>query len=275
MANFNTPNGGAAESRSGGRFHRLRQSRAPTSIRISKVDRPHSSASHASNTRTRSNDEPLSPLAIILSCFPLAHRDVNGQSTATTNPARTYAGTTEPSPLESPNTETARHDLAWLRDQLASPDARVAAYSFDDDDAKSDYSVLISEIESDAKTARRCVILVAYDPYLDRPVFFCGICDTGADLNVISYAKARLVAPNGISDDFSNIGTRTVDGLGGSVTLHGPIWVTFFLRNTSSHRTRYRAAFYILPESYREVCFDVLLNITLAERLRLVEIPRQ
>jgi hypothetical protein len=295
MANSNTPTGGAAESTSGGRFPRLRQSRTPTSIRISKVDLLHSSANHASNTRTRSNDEPLFPLATILSCFHLRHRDVKSRSTTITNPARTCAGTAEPSPLKSktrpccslqqtsrhPDAETARHNLAWLRNQLASPDARAGAYSSDDDnddddddDAKSDYSELISEDESDAKTERRCETLVAYDSDLGQPVFLCGICDTGADLNIISYAKACLVAPDSISDDFSNIGTRTVDTLGGSVTLHGPIWVTFFLRNTSSHRTRYRAAFYVLPESYGEGCFDALLNIKLAQRLRLVEIQR-
>jgi hypothetical protein len=289
MANFNTPTGGAAESRSGGRFPRLRQSRTPTSIGISKVDPLHSSANHASNTCTRSNDEPLSPLAIILSCFHLVRRSVKGQSTATTNPARTYAGTAEPSPLESetrtwcslqqtsrhPNAETARHNLVWFRNQLASPDTRTDAYSSDDDDdAKSDYSELVPENESDAKAAQQCVTLVAYDSDLNQLVFFCGTCDTGADLNIISYAKARLVAPDDISNGFSNVGKRTVNVLGGSVTVHGPIWVTFCLRNTSSHRTRYRAAFYVLPERYEESYFDALLNTELAERLQLVEIRR-
>jgi hypothetical protein len=292
MANFNTPNGGAAESRSSGQFLRLRQSRTLTSISISQVDPPLSSANHASNNRTRSNDEPLSPLAIILSCFHLVRRSVKGQSTATTNPARTYAGTAEPSPLESetrlwcslqqtsrhPNAETARHNLVWFRNQLASPDTRTGAYSSDDDDddddAKSDYSELVPENESDAKAAQQCVTLVAYDSDLDQLVFFCGTCDTGADLNIISYAKARLVAPDDISNGFSSVGKRTVDVLGGSVTVHGPIWVTFCLRNTSSHRTRYRAAFYVLPERYGESYFDALLNTELAERLQLVEIRR-
>jgi serine/threonine protein kinase len=207
----------------------------------------------------------------------------------TTNPAQTHAGTAKLRPLESetrpwcslqqtlrhPDAETARHNLAWFRNQLASPDTRADTYSSgNDDDAKSDYSELIFEDESDAKAARQCVILVAFDPDLGQPVFFYGICDTGADLNIISYAKARLVAPDDTSNDFSNVGVRTIDVLGGSVTVHGPIWVTFCLRNTSGHRTRYRAAFYVLPESYGESCFDALLNIRLAQRLRLVEIQR-
>lgn len=276
MAPFNTPTGGAAGS-------------TATSVSISEVDPPHSSANHASDPRTRSNDAPLSPLVRILSCFHLGRRGAKDQSTTITNLARTYAGTAKSSPLESETrpscylqqtsrhhlAEAARHDLAWLRDQLASPDTRVGAYSSgDDDDANSDYSELISEDESDAEDAHHCVILVAYDPDLDQPVFFCGTCDTGAVLNIMSYAKARLVAPEDVSDGFSNVGTRTVDTLGGSVTVHGPIWVTFCLRNEGSYLTRYRAAFYVLPESYGEGCFDALLNIKLAQRLRLVDIHR-
>lgn len=287
MAAFNTSTGGAAGSRSGGRSPMLRQSRTPTSVSISEVDPPHSSPNRASNTRTRSNDAPLSPLAIILSCFHLRRRGVKGQLTTTTYLARTYAGTAEPSPLESEarpwsspqqtsrhsDAETAPHNLLWFRNQLASPNTRAGAYSSDDDgDAKSDYSVLVLEDKSDAKATHRCVILVAYDSDLDRPVFFCGTCDTGADLNIISYAKARLVAPDDISDGFSSVDKCTVDVCGGSVTVHGPIWVTFCLRNTSSYRTRYRAAFYVLPERYGESCFDVLLSVNLAQRLQLVEI---
>ena len=287
MATFNTPTGGAAGSKSGGRFL---QSRTATSASISEVDPPHSSVNRASDPRTRSSDAPLSPLARILSCFRLRRRGVKDQSTTITNPARTYAGTAKSSHLESETipscclqqtsrnclAKTARHDLAWLRDQLASPDTRAGAYSSDDDDddANSDYSELISEDESDAEGAHHCVILVAYDPDLDQPVFICGTCDTGAALNIMSYSKARLVAPDDVSNGFSNVGTRIVDTLGGSVTVHGPIWVTFCLRNEGSYWTRYRAAFYVLPESYGEGCFDALLNIKLAQRLRLVDIRR-
>jgi hypothetical protein len=285
MATFNTPTGGAAGSTSGSRFL---QSSTATSVSISEVDSPHSSANHASDPRTRSNDAPLSPLDRILSCFHLRRRGAKDQSTTITNPARIYAGTAKSSPLESETrppcclqqtsrhhlAETARHDLAWLRDQLVSPDTRAGAYSSGDDDANSDYSELISEDESDAEDAHHCVILVAYGPDLDQPVFFCGTCDTGAVLNIMSYAKARLVAPDDVSDGFSNVGTRSVDTLGGSVTVHGPIWVTFCLRNEGSYWTRYRAAFYVLPESYGEGCFDALLSIKLAQRLRLVHIQR-
>jgi hypothetical protein len=288
MAAFNTPTSGAAGSRSGGRFLRLLKSRAPTPVSISEADPPHSNANRASDPRTRSNDAPLSPLTIFLFYFHLGRRGAKDQSTTITNPARTYAGTVESGTLESEtrppcclqqtsrhhHAETARHDLAWLRDQLASPDTRAGAYSSGDDDANSDYSELIPEDESDAKDAHRCVTLCAYDRVLGRPIFLCGTCDTGADLNVISYAKARLVAPDDISDGFSNVGTRTVNTLGGSVTLYGPIWVTFCLRNEGSYWTRYRAAFYVLPESYGEGYFDVLLNIELAQRLRFVDIQR-
>jgi hypothetical protein len=289
MATFNTPTRGVAGPKSGGRILRLLKSRTPTPVSISEVHPPHSSANHASNPRTRSNDAPLSPLAIFLSYFRLGRRGAKDQSTTITNPARTYAGTIELSSLELEtrpscclqqtsrhhHAETARHDLAWLRDQLASLDTRAGAHSSSDGDANSDYSELILEDESDAKDTHRCVILCAYDRVLGQPVFLCGTCDTGADLNVMSYAKARLVAPDDISNGFSNVRTRTVDTLVGSVTLHGPIWVTFCLRNEGSYWTRYRAAFYVLPESYGEGYFDVLLNIELAQRLRLVDIPRQ
>jgi hypothetical protein len=288
MAPFNTPTGGAAEYRSGGRFLTRLQSRTPTSVSISEVDPPHSSANHASNTLTRSNDVPLSRLAIILSCFLLG-RGTKDQSIAIANPTRIYAGTAEPNTLESetrpscslqqtslnPDVETERRDLVWLCNQLASPDTRAGAYrSDDDDDANSDHSELISEDESDAKDQHHYVILGAYDPDLGQPVFFCATCDTGADVNILSYAKARLVAPDSVSDDFSNVGTRVVHTLGSSVTVHGPIWVTFCLRNKGSSRTRYRAAFYVLPESYGEGYFDALLNIKLVQRLRLVDIQR-
>ena len=274
MATFNTPNGGAAESRSGGR---------------SEVDPPHSSVNRASDPRTRSSDAPLSPLARFLSCFHPRRGGVKDQSTTITNPTRTYAGTSNLESETRPScclqqtsrhhlAKTARHDLAWLRDQLASPDTRAGAYSSgdddDDDDANSDYSELISEDESDTEDAHHCVVLAAYDPNLDQPVFICGTCDTGAVLNIMSYAKARLVAPDDVSDGFSNVGTRIVDTLGSSVTVHGPIWVTFCLLNEGSYWTRYRAAFYVLPESYGEGCFDALLDIKLSQRLRLVDIRR-
>jgi hypothetical protein len=281
MATFNTLTDRAAGSRSGGRFLRLHQSRTPTPVSISEVDPPHSNANHASDPRIRNNDAPLSPLTRFLSHFHLRRRGAKDQSTTITNPARTYAGTVESSPLESEtrpscclqqtsqhhHAETARHNLAWLRDQLASLDTRAGAHNSGDDDANSDYSELISEDESDAEDEHRCEILCAYDPVLGRPIFLCGTCHTAADLNIMSYAKARLVAPDETSNGFSNVGKRVVDTLGGSVTLHGPIWVTFCLRNECSHWTRYRAAFYVLPESYGEGYFDVLLNINLAQRL--------
>jgi hypothetical protein len=280
MATFNTPTGGAAGSSSGRQFLQSR-----TAI-ISEVDPLHSSASHAFDPHTGSNHAPLSPLTRILSYFHLKRRGKKDQSITITNPARTYAGTAKSRPLESETrplcclqqtsrhhlAETARHDLVWLRNQLASPDTRAGAYCSSDDDANSDYSELISEGESDAEDAHHCVILAAYDPDLDQPVFLCATCDTGAALNIISYAKARIVAPDDVSDGFSNVGTRVVDTLGGSVTVHGPIWITFCLQNEGSRRTRYRAAFYVPPESYGESCFDALLGIKISQRSRLVDI---
>jgi hypothetical protein len=280
MATFNILTSRAAGPRSSDRSLGLRQSRIPTSVSISNVDLPHSAASHASNTCT-SNNYALPLIATCLSCFPRGRHGVKGQSTTTTNSARTYAGTASPSPLESEtrqqtsqhsHAETARRNLAWLRNHFASPDTGASAYSSDNDDANSDYSVFVPEDESDVKDRRPSVILAAYDPYLNIPVFLCAMRDTGAELNIISYPKARNIAPDVVNSNFSNVDKRSVNVLGGEVTVHGPIWVTFCLWNTNSYRTRYKAAFYVLPKSYGKSYFDALLNTKLVETLGLVKI---
>jgi hypothetical protein len=286
MAPFHPPTGGTAGHRSAGRYLARLQSHTPSLTNISDEDPPQSSANNTSNPRAGSNDATRSSLCTILSLFHLGRHGVKNQPSSATQPGRTDAGIAEPTPLESEpepplspqqtpqnyDAEMARQDLAWLFDQLASSDARASARS-SEDDANSDHTELVSEDEDDAEDAHQYVVLGAYNTVLNRLMFFFGIIDTGAAVSVLSYAKARLVAPDGISDDFSKVGTRTLDILGGKVTVHGPIWVKFCLRSQHS-RKRYKAPFYVLPSSYGEGGFDALLNIKLVQRLGLVEIQR-
>ena len=297
MAPFHPSTRQTARRRSGGRFLTRLQRRTPNPMSISEDHPSHTGSGHASNPCAEGTNGPWSSLGTFLSCFHLAHRVAKEQPKLTTSHSQTCIGPAEPSPLGSEqnssrspqqtsqnvDVQPARHDLVWLRKQLASHDTRASPRSSenedgdegeDEGDAKSDYSELILEDDSDAEDAHECVVLAAYNAALNQPVFFFGTCDTGAALSMLSYDKARLVAPNGVRDDFSNVGTRIVHTLGGTVTVHGPIWVTFCLRNTTSRRTRYKAPFYVPPSTDGEGCFDALLNIKLMQRLRLVEFRR-
>ena len=296
MAPFHPSTHQTAGHRSSGRFLTRLQSRSPNLTNISDEHPSQTNPGDTLNSCAEGTNIHYSPLGHFLSRFHLG-RGAKDQPNPTRNSSQTYAGTAEPSPLESEqkrlrspqqtsqnrDVKPVRRDLVWLRKQLASHDTGASARSSedkdgdedeDDGDAKSDYSEMVSEDEGDAEDAHQNVVLATYNAALNQLIFLFGTCDTGAALSMLSYAKARLVAPNGISEDFSNVGTRTVNTLGGIVTVHGPIWVTFCLRNTTSRRTRYKAPFYVLPSSYGEGCFDALLNIKLVQRLRLVEFRR-
>jgi hypothetical protein len=298
MAPFHPPTSGTAGHRRGGRLlTRLRTHNANRSS-VSNEDAPEFSASHSPNPRAESNDTPRSSLGTLLSRFHVGRRDANEQPNPTTKSSQTDAGMVEHAPLESEpepsrspqqtsqnadtKTETTPQPLSWLVDQLASSDTRAGASSSEHEDSSSDslgddanshHTELISDDEGDAEDVHHYFMLGAYDPNLKQPVFFFGTGDTGAAVSVLSYAKARFVAPDGISDNFAHVGTRTLDILGGEVTVHGPIWVKFWLRSKGS-RIRYKAPFYVLPTSYGESGFDALLNHKVVERLGLVEIQR-
>jgi hypothetical protein len=178
--------------------------------------------------------------------------------------------------------ETAHQDLARLVEPLASLDTRASPHSSEDgdsslcsdgDDAQSHDTQLISDDEGDTEDEHNYIMLGAYNPALDQPTFFFGMCDTGADVSMLSYAKARLVAPDGISDDVTHLDSRTLDTLVGTVTVHGPIWVKFWLGD-KGNRIRYKAPFYVLPRSYGERGFDSVLNKKVVQRLGVVTIQR-
>jgi hypothetical protein len=86
--------------------------------------------------------------------------------------------------------------------QRASLDTRASAHSSeagdsspcsDGDDANSYDTLLISDDED----IHHYIMLGAWNPALGQPTFVPGMCDTGAAVSVLSYAKARLVAPDG------------------------------------------------------------------------------
>jgi hypothetical protein len=173
-------------------------------------------------------------------------------------------------------------DLTRLVDQRASLDTRASAYRSEDgdsspcsdgDDARSYDTQLISDDEGDTEDVHGYIVLRAYSPALDQPTFFFGICDTGADVSVLSYATARLIAPDSISNDVTHLNTRTLGILGGTITVHGPIWVKFWLGD-EGNSIRYKAPFYVLPPGYGEGGFDSLLSKKVVQRLGLVTIQR-
>lgn len=179
--------------------------------------------------------------------------------------------------------ENASQHLAKLVDPRASHGTRVSTQSSEEedssidscgDDANSDYTELISDDESDTEDVHQYVVLGAYTAALEQPMFFLGTCDTGAAVSILSHAKARLVDPDGVSNDLPGSRKRILSILGSEVTVHGPIWVKFWLGSEGS-RIRYKAPFYILPSGYRQAEFDALLNIKVVQRLGLVEIQRK
>ena len=164
----------------------------------------------------------------------------------------------------------APQDLAWPFDQRASPDTPVSACSSGredsstdshEDDAQSDYLEVISDNEEDRLPY---VTLGAYNPRLHRSAFLSALCDTGATVCVLTYAKADVVAP-GLSDEFFKSGTRTAKILGSKVTLYGPIWVKFCLLEKG--KQCYEAPFYVLPRNCKESGFDALLNFKAVRRI--------
>jgi len=168
---------------------------------------------------------------------------------------------------------------ACQRDSL---DTRASAHSSEDgdsspcsdgDDADSYDTPPISDDESDTEDIHHYITLGAWSPALGQTTFMLGICDTGAAVSVISYAKARLVAPDGISDDVTHLNARTLDALGGTVTVHGPIWVEVWLEDGGKgNRIRCKVPFYVLPRNYGEGGFDLLLSRKVVKRLELVRL---
>ena len=290
MTPFHSPIGGTAGHNSSGRFHTRLQSHAPSPLSTSDEDPVPSNTSQTSNPQAECRAPPHSSRGTPVS------RSFLEQPTPTTAFGQSYAGMTKPSPPESdlgmsrspqhtsPNSdaETAHQDLTRLVHQRASLDTRARAHRSEDgdsspcsdgDDAHSYDTQLISDDEGDTDDTHDYIMLGAYNPTLNQPTFFFGTCDTGAAVSVLSYAKARLVAPDGISDDVTHLGSRTLDILGGTVTVHGPIWVQFWLGD-EGNRIRYKAPFYVLPRGYRKCGFDSLLNKKAAQRVGLVTIQR-
>jgi hypothetical protein len=141
----------------------------------------------------------------------------------------------------------------------------------DEDDAPSHYIIFVSEDESDAESTCHWRILIAKNPTLGQPMFLWAMCDTGADVSIISYPKACLIAPEGINDDFAHLKSRSLRVVGGKVTVHGPISVEIWLGDQDSH-IRYCAPFYVLPRRYGECGFDALLSRKLCQTIGLVQI---
>ena len=293
MAPFHSPTAGHNSS---GRFLTRLQSHAPSPLSTSDEDPVPSNTGQTSNPQAECRAPPHPSRVTTVSRSFLGRRDADEQPTPTTAPGQSYAGMAKPPPLESdpgmsrspqhtsPNSdaETAHQDLTRLVDQRASLDTRARAYSSEDGDsspcsdggdAHSYDTQLISGDEDDTEDIHHYIMLGAYNPTLDQPTFFFGMCDTGAAVSVLSYAKARLVAPDGISDDVTHLDARTLGILGGTVTVHGPIWVKFWLRD-EGNRVRYKAPFYVLPRGYGESGFDSLLNKKVVQRLGLVTIQR-
>ena len=152
--------------------------------------------------------------------------------------------------------EAARQDLPRRPNQAASVGTRAGVQ-------------YISGDESDTESSRHCRILVLNNPILGQPVFLWAIGDTAGDLNIISYPKACLIAPEGISDDFAHLESQSLDTVGGEITVHGPMSLEFRLGGEDNHM-RYSAPFYVVPRRYGEMNFDALLNSKLSQRLGLV-----
>ena len=298
MAPFHPYTVGTAGHWSRGRFLTRLQTYAPSRNSVSNGHPQPASANYLSNPQTERIDAPRSPLGTLLSRFRQGRHGVNEQPNPITDRGQTDAGKavatappdSEPKPSLIPHqtsrnceTETACQDLAQLVDPRSS-DTRASASSREDgedsslgsDDGDDAYSIdteLISDYGGDAEEGHQYVMLGAYNYALKQRLFFFGTLDTGASLSVLSYAKARLVAPHGPAGDFCHLDERTMGTAGGEVTVHGPIWVKFWLWNEGSRR-RYRTPFYVLPRSYSEGAFDALLNIKVVQRLGLVQIQR-
>jgi hypothetical protein len=283
MAPFHSPIGGTAGHNSSERFLTRLQSHAPSPPSTPDEDPVPSNTGHTSNPQAECKAPPHSSRGTTVSR--------SFQPTPTTAPGPSYAGMAEPPPLESdlgmsrfpqhisPNSdaETAHQDLTRLVDQRTSLDTRARAHSSEDgnlsdeDDAHSYNTQLISDDEGDTEDIHDYIMLGAYNHALNQPTFFFGMVDTGAAVSLLSYAKARLIAPNGISDDVTHLNARTLGIPSGTVTVHGPIWVKFWLGD-EGNRIRYKAPFYVLPRGYGESGFDSLLNKKVVQRLGLVTI---
>jgi hypothetical protein len=296
MALFHSPTGGTAGHNGSGRFLARPQSHTPSPPSTSNEDPVPSNTSQTSNPQAECRAPPHPSRGTTVPHAFLGRRHADEQPTPITAPEQSYAGMAEP-PLESdpgmsrspqhtsPNSdaETAHQDLTRLVDQRASLDTRARAHSSEDgdsglrsdeDDAHSYDTQLISDDEGDTEDIHDYVLLGAFNPVLNQPTFFFGMSDTGAAVNVLSYAKARLVAPDGINDDVTHLNARTLGIFGGgTVTVHGPIWVKFWLGD-EGNRIRYKAPFYVLPRSYGESGFDSLLNKKSVQKLGLVTIQR-
>jgi hypothetical protein len=300
MAPFHLYTVGTAGHWSRGRFLTRLQTHAPSRNSVSSGRPQPASANHLSSPQIERIDQPRSLLGTLLSRFRHGRHDVNEQPNPTTDRGQTDAGKaaapappdSEPKPSLIPHqtswnceTETACQDLAQLVDPRSS-DTRASASSredgedsslgSDDDDGDDAYSIdteLISDYDGDAEEGHQYVKLGADNYALKQWFLFFGTSDTGASLSVMSCDKARLVAPGGPAGDFSHLGKRTMGTAGGDVTVHGPIWVKFWLWNEGPRR-RYRAPFYVLPRSYSKGAFDALLSIKVVQRLGLVQIRR-
>jgi len=296
MAPFHSPIGGTVGHNNIGRSLTRLPSHEPSPLGTSDEDPAPLNTGQTSNPQAECRALPHSSRGTTVSHSSLGHRDANEQPTPTTAPGQSYAGMAKPPPLESgpgmsrspqhtsPNSdaETAHQDLTRLVDQPASLDTRASAYSSengdsspcsDGDDAHSYDTLLISDDESDAEDTHHYIMLGAWNYALRQPTFLFGMCDTGAAVSVLSYAKARLVAPDGIGDDVTHLKARTLDIPGGTVTVHGPIRVTFWLGD-EGNRMRYNAPFYVLPRSCEAGRFDSLLNKKVVQTLGVVTIQR-
>jgi len=169
--------------------------------------------------------------------------------------------------------EVEQQDSAWLESVLASLAPRERTRSSDGDDAESAHTVFLPEGDRAAKERHRYVVLAAHDSVMDRPLFFWGTVDTGSYFSVISYDLARILAPEGIDDDFAGFGTEILTVPGNQVTIHGPTRIKFRLCNPDS-RNRYSAPFYVVsPHCNAEGIPDALLDSILVEQLGLVVFP--
>jgi hypothetical protein len=240
---------------------------------------------NTSHPHAESNDAVHASLVTILFCFHRSRHTATDQPTPTKNPCQTDAGMTKPVPLQSGpqlplstqhlsknwNAEMAPQDLAWSCYQRASPDTPANACSSGredsstdshEDDAQSDYIEVISDNEEDGLPYVR---LVANNPRLHRPAVLSTLCDTGATLCVLTHAKADVVAPDSLGDEFFKSNPRIVTVLGSKVPLHGPIRMEFCLWKNSKHH--YEAPFYVLPSNYKTNGFDALLNFKAVRRI--------
>ena len=169
--------------------------------------------------------------------------------------------------------EFAQQDSAWLEKGLASLVPRERRRSSGGDDVESMHTVFLPEGDRATKERRRYAILAAYDSVMGRPLFFWATVDTGAWFSTISYDLARLLAAEGIDDDFAGFGTETLTVPGNQVTVHGPTRIKFWLCSPDS-RTCHNAPFYVVSRHCNAHGIpEALLDSTLVEQLGLVVFP--